>query len=142
MTETDSVEHDASQAGEVQETADQTSRARSETGSLVPKATVKKAIERLTKALNAKKTVFDRGSSKFVEHEDWPTIVKAAEMLLAYGEGRPVERQVIIKADAQNYDQKLEKLMASPAGRALAKQMGLVTEKDVLKSANPKEAAE
>lgn len=141
MNDTESVEHE-SDGEETQTTADQTSRAGAMAGSLVTKPTVKRAIQRLKDALDAKKVIYGKSKDQFQEQDDWPTIVKAAELLLAYGEGRPVERQLIIKGNAENFDERIAKLVASPAGRALAVQMGLISETEILRPAKAKKGAE
>lgn len=104
---------------------------------LIPAELRAKALEAIEGALTAQRRYWDKDTKAFVEEEDHPTRLRAAELALAYDVGRPVERQVKLTGDVSTYDDKLERLLASPEGLALAIRLGLIDEKP-LKSAKAK----
>ena len=113
------------QTGTKTEPADPQNPASALTPSLPP-AMRSRAVTALDRALDATRPKWDTAAKTFVEEQDFGTQLKAAELILAYTDGRPVERQVKLTGDFQNYDSKLEKLLASPEGMRVAIAAGLV----------------
>ncbi len=95
-----------------------------------------KALAALEEGLVATKRFYDKEAGGWVAEPDYQTRVRAAELVLAYAEGRPVERKVELKGSFAGYDEKLEKLCATPVGLAAAIKLGLVSEGAALKSEN------
>jgi hypothetical protein len=62
----------------------------------------------LREAKSATHRVFDPATKQLIEVPDHKTRLAAITLELAYSEGRPVERQVSINADAQDFEQVLE----------------------------------
>jgi len=105
------------------------------TTNLVDDATVQKALAKLVDALGAVKVTYGKSKDQFDRSPDWTVIVRAAELLLAYGPGRPIERQVRLTGDVSTFDDKITRLLATPAGVELARNLGLV---EPIKDAKPK----
>ena len=93
---------------------------------LIPPALRDSALAALAEGLTATKTQWDTKEKGLRTDPDHSTRVKSAELILAYAEGRPVERKVNLTGDFNNYDSKLEKLLASPEGMRVAIAAGLV----------------
>ena len=87
-----------------------------ENGPLVSRKSVTKAMQALEQALNAEKVVYGRSKDQFETQRDWPTVVRAAELILAYGEGRPVERRLEIRATSETFDAQKARMLSSPEG--------------------------
>ncbi len=95
-----------------------------------------KALQALEDGLAATKRFFNKEAGGWIAEPDYQTRVKSAELVLAYDVGRPVERKVELKGSFTGYDEKLEKLCATPEGLAAAIKLGLVTEERALKAEN------
>ena len=93
---------------------------------IIPPGVRGKWIARLVECLDATRFVWDRPSGQFREEPDTVTRLKAVELAAAYDIGRPVERKVNLVGNFQNYDSKLEKLLATPEGMRVAIAAGLV----------------
>ena len=86
------------------------------------------AIDALRDGLKATRRYWSKEQKDFVEEPDYGVRVKTAELVLAYAEGRPVERQVRLSGDFKGFNEKLEQLCATPEGLAMAVKLGLVAE--------------
>ncbi len=95
-----------------------------------------KALAALEEGMAATKRYFNKEDGGWVAEPDYATRVRSAELVLAYAVGRPVERKVELKGSFTGYDEKLEKLCATPEGLAAAIKLGLVTEERALKAEN------
>jgi hypothetical protein len=95
---------------------------------LIPADLKAKAIQALYAGLTATRRYWDKDQKAFVEEPDYGTRVKTAELVLAYAEGRPVERQVRLTGGFKEYNEKLEQLCSTPEGLAIAVKLGLVAE--------------
>ena len=102
------------------------SRVTPPSGLLISSALRDNALTALAEGLTATKTQWDTKEKGLRTDPDHSTRVKSAELILAYAEGRPVERKVNLTGDFNNYDSKLEKLLASPEGMRVAIAAGLV----------------
>ncbi len=96
------------------------------TGPLIATNLRDDAIAGLSDSLKATRRFWDKASSAFVEEPDFATRLRAIELVLAYAEGRPVERKVSLTGDFKDYNSKLEKLLATPEGLRVAIAAGLV----------------
>lgn len=104
------------------------------TESLVDREICRKAVDRAVAALGAKRIVYGKSKDQFEEHDDWPTIIKAVELLLAYGEGRPIERRLELKGNLATFDQQRAQLMNSPEGIKLLRAAGLITDREAVEA--------
>jgi hypothetical protein len=83
----------------------------------------KKAVEALTRCLHATRTMQQDGDS--VIEQDYRTQARAAEILLAYTDGRPVERQMIILSEgkreesAEEHAERIARSLGLPYGRGI-----------------------
>ena len=84
------------------------------------------AIAALREGLKATRRFWDKASGMFQEEPDYAARTRAAELVLAYAEGRPIERQVKLSGDFSSYSDKLAKLVATPSGLKQAIALGLV----------------
>lgn len=94
---------------------------------LVDRETVQEAIRELKNALQANKVVWGKTKEQFETSADWPTRVKAAELILAYGEGRPVERRIEIKANADTWEDQMKRHLGSAEGIRFLRSAGAIT---------------
>jgi hypothetical protein len=102
------------------------SRATPPQGLLIPAAMRDRALRALAEGLMATKTQWDAKEKGLRTDPDHATRVKAAELILAYAEGRPVERVVKLTGDVSTYDDRLEKLLATPEGLRIARTLGII----------------
>ena len=93
---------------------------------LIPPSLRDAAVEELHATMKATRRYWDKASGAFVEEPDYATRQRAIELVLAYAEGRPVERKVNLTGDFSTYSEKLERMIATPEGLRLAIAAGLV----------------
>lgn len=95
-------------------------------GLMIPPRMKLRALASLNAALKATRSQHGSKGEGLKTEADHATRVKAAELILAYAEGRPVERSVKLTGDFSNYDDRLEKLCSTPEGLRIAINAGLV----------------
>lgn len=103
-----------------------------EPGQVIPKWLSDKALLELEAQLTATKWVPGKeGSSGAWEQvPDFPVRQRAIELCFAYRHGKPVERQIKLTGNAGSYDDRLERLIATPEGLKVAIAAGLIGESD------------
>lgn len=84
------------------------------------------AIDGLRDGLRATRRYWDKGSEEWVVEPDYATRTRNIELILAYAEGRPVERTVKLTADFSTFSDKLAKLVSTPEGLRTAIALELV----------------
>jgi hypothetical protein len=75
----------------------------------------------LREAKSATHRIFDPATKQLIEVPDHKTRLAAITLELAYTEGRPVERQVSINADAADFEKALEIARQVQARQSLQK---------------------
>ena len=101
-------------------------RACGDSSPLISDALRDEAIQTLKESLRATKSLWSREADAFVAEPDFSTRTRAAELVLAYAEGRPVERTVRLNGDFSTYSEKLARLVSTPEGLRIAIAAGLV----------------
>ena len=84
------------------------------------------ALATLADGLRATKRFWEKESASFVAEPDYATRTRNVELILAYAEGRPVERAVKLTGDFTSYSEKLARLCATPEGLRTAQALDLV----------------
>ena len=74
-----------------------------------------KAIQALGEALTATKQFWSQPGKQFVSEVDHITRIKAADILLSYTDGRPVERKEVVVATFESVDEMKNRVKQSPA---------------------------
>jgi hypothetical protein len=77
------------------------------------------SVRVLREGKSATHRVFDPATKQLIEVPDHKTRLAAITLELAYTEGRPIERQLNVNANALDFPTLLEKLKQSPAFQAL-----------------------
>jgi hypothetical protein len=80
-------------------------------------ARVENSIRVIREAMQATHRIFDSGKRQLIEVPDHKTRLAAVTLLLAYKEGRPVQRAAEITAKFESAEQVLERLNKSVDGR-------------------------
>ncbi len=74
------------------------------------------AQEALQKCLRAERPVWDKDSKSFRMEPDYPTIMAAVKVSLEYKIGRPVERRIEIRANADTWEDQKQRHLESAEG--------------------------
>ena len=90
---------------------------------LITDADVIGALDVLRGGLGATSRVWSSSAKVFQDIPDWRTRTGAAEKILAYSEGLPVQRQEIVQVLVQGIQEATEQAMSSPALQALARKL-------------------
>ena len=112
-------------------------------GALIPSEVKTKAIAALDAALTATRLLWSKELTTYIEEADHATRVRAAELVLAYAEGRPVERKLTLTGSAGGgFDERIAQLCATPEGLRIAISLGIVAEEsnDIRKDAKSQKA--
>lgn len=99
-----------------------------ETGKLISPELRAKALAALEEGLSATKRFWDRENEKWIVEPDYPTRSRNAELVIAYSDGKPVERKVQLTGDFKDWNSKMEDALASPEGIRVALAANLITE--------------
>lgn len=87
---------------------------------------INEAVQTLASALKAESVKWDGAAKVMVTNPDFQVRLRAAELLLNYGIGKPIERSVKLTGDFSSYSDRLTALCASPEGLRTAVMLGLV----------------
>lgn len=94
---------------------------------------IEKAVQTLMDCLGAVRYSWDGMAKEMVESADYSTRARAAEIILNYREGKPVERKEVVFASIDSLDQMKEKMRQSPElRRQLAKELKKLTGGDAI----------
>jgi hypothetical protein len=117
-----------------------------EPGQIIPKNVKAEALTALHEALKADKALWSKELGKYYTEPDHATRLRAAELVLAYAEGRPVERKLTLTGSAGGgFDERIAQLCATPEGLRIAISLGIIAEEsnDIRKDAkNQKKKSE
>jgi hypothetical protein len=74
----------------------------------------RRALAALIRGLRARRSFYDSGSRSTKTEEDFKTQVQAAELLLYFDVGRPVERREIVQMNLDSTESYLDRIRKSP----------------------------
>lgn len=92
----------------------------------------RRAIDCLLEGLEAERSFYDAGSKSTLTEPDYKTRVTAAEILLAYTDGKPIERKEIVKMTMDSMESYTERIKRSPELRAKLRELLGDAEKPVV----------
>lgn len=100
------------------------------TEGLIPPPLKSGAIDALRDCLGAEKLFWDKDTQRWRAEPDYPVRLKAAELTLAYAEGRPVERKLTITSTMETFEDKKSSLLQSREGIRSLVDLKLISEKE------------
>jgi hypothetical protein len=92
--------------------------------------TFRLATAKLVECMDAKRPVWDKDSKSFRMEPDFPTILGAVKLAFEYKIGRPIERQLVLQASAENWEAKSRRMMATPEGIRFMLAAGAITQEE------------
>jgi hypothetical protein len=103
-------------------------RARLDSGELIPPKLKAKALAALDTCLDAVK--WRKEGAEWTKDPDYATIIRAAELTLAYAEGRPVERKFELRGSVETFEDRKAAMLESPEGIRTLRAIGVVSERE------------
>lgn len=92
----------------------------------------RKALDALEECLEAESMMFDKSSGCVEKIADGKTRLGAAQTILAYSAGKPIERKEIISSNADSIESVMKRIQTSPELRKAMREVLDQTEKSVI----------
>lgn len=93
-------------------------------GQILKSGHLERAVRVWIDGLEATKKEYEKVSETWSEVPDWKERRECANMIVAYMEGRPVERQLVIGGSFEDLNAAMGKVKASPEAMRLLESMG------------------
>lgn len=103
---------------------------RAREGQLIADSAKLAAVEALVEALGATRRYWDKDAKAWTIEPDYATRIRASELILAYAEGRPVERRLEVRANAETWEAQKSRQLKSPEGIRFLLAAGAVSRKE------------
>jgi len=91
-------------------------RAQADPGMLIPADLKAAALDKLGECLRATRRYWNKDAKTWDVEADFQTALRSIELILAYGEGRPVERRIELSLKGESWEEQRDRAMTSPEG--------------------------
>lgn len=98
------------------------------TPGLIPPKLKAGAIVAMGEALKAERKVWSKDAQDFVAEPDHATRLRAAELITAYAEGRPIERKFELRGNVETFEDRKAVMLESPEGIKTLRAVGAISE--------------